>query len=106
MKVDMKEDSLIFICSCSSLDHVVWFHRDIDNECFIHVAIDTQKSLWERIKIAFRLIFHKSPCRYFGISEVCVDETNIKQILDWSERARLAYQIANCTRINGHEYKS
>jgi hypothetical protein len=91
-----KDDSIVLTCSCSSIGHVVRFERSYgingDCDCYLHVSIDTNQSLWARIKTAWDLIWNRSPCRYICASEVLIEADDIVKIREWCNRSETALE--------------
>lgn len=61
-----------------------------DCECYVHVSIDTNTTLWSRIKMAWSLIWNRSPCRYICASEVLIEADDVVKIREWCDRSEQA----------------
>lgn len=83
------ETDIAIVCSCSRLDHVVWLTRDQYSDGtwshYANVAIQTDNSLWRRLKMAWAVLWNRSPCKYVSASEIILEQKDLERIKKWCE---------------------
>ena len=90
-------DDVIFVCSRTSLNHVVRFsfwpvpegkgHEEGDGDAYISVSLDIEKSFWKRLKTAIVFLFRGQTCRYGDTAEVILKSSDYPKLRTWLDRA-------------------
>lgn len=78
------EDNLYVECACHSPEHLIKFSRfkdDEDKEVYLHVFL-TNDGFFKRVIKGLKYIFGYK-CRYGHFSEIVLNETAQKQIVDF-----------------------
>jgi hypothetical protein len=85
---DGPEDTLVVVCSCSSLDHVIRFARFIDDKDIAYVdVVLARRGFWHRLATAWRCVLNKT-CRFGSVAEVVFDAEGIERLRQWCVRAQ------------------